>query len=457
MQEIDNYKWTEYYILPVHKKVRFIPIKTKETLEVIIKDYQGQNVKVEFSELQKPENEKLRWGLLHVHFLKIKFFLLSNGMIAVDRSEQTKATPYFICPSIDDFRLIADYLLMYFIDDGSFIVECIINFDQFAIKRFLEKEQPELIKERSDDIRLLFKTTIGKYVQVEYFDKRRRIASGFDSYLRDNPELQNEAIIYYHLAIYDSLEIMNKLGKFDKDYFEIDEENFESHKQKLFISESKSIKVTILNQKDASLAIEDAREIIPEKFNADYQKTFVGNRGEIIAQYSPYIYIYFLNQSDFETYLLHLKKELGDGYEREPQFEYFPEKIKRALDQKLVYSNLFEVDAVELTLGQFLKMLDRKINKFFFDNFLIKKYLPELAVRIGNIIIQKEGGDWKYDEAIKRMLIITDSGKIDFTPHLYKELLRQKYTGFCPTEGMIGGLLVGSRLKIIKSFGPKQN
>jgi len=456
MQEIDNYEWTEYYILPVHKKVRFIPIKTKEKFEVIIKDYQGQNVKVEFSELQKPENEKLRWGLLHVHFLKIKFFLLSNGMIAVDRNEQTKATPYFICSSIDDFRLIADYLLMYFINDGSFIIECRIDFDQFAIKRFLEKEPLELIKERSDSIYLLFKTDIGKYARVAYFDKNDGIPSGFDSYVRNNLELQNEEIVYYHLIIYDSLEVMNKLGVFDNDYFEINEENFTSHKKKLFISNKKFIRTLVLNQNEALSIIKNVVKIIPEKFGPSYH-TVVLNEGKIIAQYSPYIYLQFENEFDFRHYLSHLKTELGENHEAEPQFEYFSEKIRQDINQKVIYDSLFEVDTTDNTLEQSLKLLDKKMNKFFFDNSLIKRYSAELAVRIGNLIIDKEGGDWKYDEDAGRMVIVTGSNtRLDFTLHLYKELLRQKYTGFCPTSAMITGLFIGPRINI-KRFDPQQN
>jgi hypothetical protein len=130
----------------------------------------------------------------------------------------------------------------------------------------------------------------------------------------------------------------------------------------------------------------------------------------------------------------------------------FEKRIDDDIIQRRVTNGFFQIDTINKALDESLLLLDKKINKFFFDNYMVNKYLPELAVKIGNIIIDKEGGTWQYDEQSKRMLVVTGSSvRLDFIPFLYRELFRQKYTGYCPTSSMITGLLIGSRIKVVST------
>jgi hypothetical protein len=153
------------------------------------------------------------------------FYLLSNGLLAVDQSELNKANPYYICYSFEDYYLIAQYLHIYYVDVSSGpMVECRLH-EHFLIKKFLETEPLNLIQERSDEVFKFFITEERKCVYVRYnhnplrkHSDNRNMKKMYRSLI--DKKLRNEDEIYYSLVIYQSLDVMNLLGVFEDDDIE---------------------------------------------------------------------------------------------------------------------------------------------------------------------------------------------------------------------------------------------
>ncbi|HEY2720930.1 MAG TPA: hypothetical protein VGI82_04355 [Chitinophagaceae bacterium] len=443
-----NEEWTTYFILPAHKTVKFKALQKKDNFDLLLKQGDAVPITLDYDVTETIESEQ--WIIPKQHFQNIKFYSMKNGSIAVDREAVTKATPYLICPSINDFKLISNYLLMYRLNDGTFSIECIINYDQYKIKHFLETEPLKLIKEKSNSVYALFMTSDARCVYVLYYDRNRDESSSLRDYIKRNPELRDERIIYANLTIYDSIDIMKKLGIFDRDYFEIDEENFDSYSTKLFISGKAFVKVSVLNQKDASHLLKESSGNTSRKFKKSFVNSVILSNGNVVAQYSPYVFLQFENHNDFESYLTHLENEFGpNDYEDDPQFISIETAIEKALSGNEKDGGFFKLPAPEADLETSLKALDKQVNAVFFDNFLIRKHLPELAIKVGNMIIKANGGSWKLDAVAHRQVIETGSGvRIDFIHHLYKELLRKRYTNYFSSSAIISGLFLGSKLKL---------
>lgn len=449
----ENGDYIDYEILPAHKKIQISLIKDRNQFESTVKQFKGQRIHPNKWEVQFDTNF-IKAFPLYDFSNKSKLYQLSNGYIAVDQSEKSKANPFYLCKTPEDHKLVSQYLSIFYIEDMDRpIIQCSVH-EHFNIKRFLAGEKLKFVKEKSSSTFKFFEANNGQCVYVRYnpnfIDTAIKRSKSFI-----DPEYRNEAEVYHSLTIYESVKVMNILGVLDIDFSEIDEQNFEDHHKRLFVDQNITIPVKIINSKNLPRILgETTRKDIPQKLKDAYLNSIQLKNGEIISQYSQYIFIYFKSEFDFLTYkehLGHLKKD----YEEEPSLGDFDRLIEQEIKKKSLSSNslneLFEINTKDKTLKQLLAQLDKNINQYFFDNYFINLYFPRLVSYIGNIIISKEGGSWVFDKDLNRNVIVTKNNiKLDFIPELFEDVLRQKYTGFCPIEGIIGGMM-GPKLDVSSS------
>jgi hypothetical protein len=182
-------EFIDYSILPEHKTVKLVSLKSKAEFENILTKYDAKKISVDFDQLKSDNDSNYAFSLARISLITINS--LSNGLFAIDQFVIDKANPYYICESLKDFKLITKYLLIFRPEvDWKLEVEC-STFEHFEIKKFLEREKEhlKLIKEMSDERYKLFMTEDGKCVYVSYSGNR-----------------QNENEFYWSLVIYESME-----------------------------------------------------------------------------------------------------------------------------------------------------------------------------------------------------------------------------------------------------------
>jgi hypothetical protein len=205
-------EFIDYSIMPEHARVKLVAIRSKAEFESILEKYEGKKLNVDFDKL-KSANDSNYTSLARISLSNI--YSLSNNLFAIDQFEDDKANPYYICESLNDFKLIKKYLLIFRPEgDWSFEVWCSIN-EHFEIKKFLEREKENLkfVKEMSNDLQRIYLANDGKYVYVRYSEDNKILKESvwgqmFNQILK--PYLKNgvadEDIIYWDIVIYESLE-----------------------------------------------------------------------------------------------------------------------------------------------------------------------------------------------------------------------------------------------------------
>lgn len=204
-------QFIEYSILPEHRKVRIVVIKTKEEFDFVLKKYSGKKLNVDFNKLKSDNDSNYAFTLARISFVTI--YLLSNGLFAIDQLINSKASPYYICESLTDFKFITKYLLIYRTElDWDFEVECSI-FEHFEIKEFLkrEKEHLKLNTEMSTDRHRLYIAEDGKCVYISYWGNMKdgnNAAIGLNTLdgRYTYKDIENEDEFYWSLVIYESME-----------------------------------------------------------------------------------------------------------------------------------------------------------------------------------------------------------------------------------------------------------
>jgi hypothetical protein len=214
-------QYVKYSILPVHKTVELVLIKEKTIFDSIVLADKGE-LQPEKGKEVLSDTEFMRSFPMFDYSFTSKHYLLTNGFLAIDQSVHNLANPYFICKSEEDYKLVTQYLLIYHLDSPlEPVIECSL-FSHKLIKQFLEKEKLKLLKEKSIPGRQLFKAKNGRYVYVEYFNKNNPMLKLFKNYY---PDLYDDSGTEYYidLIIYESSEVMKKLGVLETIQREVDE------------------------------------------------------------------------------------------------------------------------------------------------------------------------------------------------------------------------------------------
>ena len=213
----------EYEILPEHKRIQLVSIRTKEDFKKLLAKYSGKKLKVDYEKLKSDNDSNYLFKLSRIDVVTV--YSLSNGLYVIDQYIDSKANPYYICRSLDDFKLIKKYLLIFRTEDLSVEVWCSIH-EHFEIKKFLEKEKGnlEFVEKLSDDRRKVFLNKDGKCIYVKYinYDKEKFKAENppFQEALEKHygNKFDSEEVIYFDLVIYESMEKLklHKVGLVDK-------------------------------------------------------------------------------------------------------------------------------------------------------------------------------------------------------------------------------------------------
>ena len=317
------------------------------------------------------------------------------------------------------------------------LIECGIH-EHSEIKKFLLSNSFTKIDKYSNDENICYKTKDSKYVYVRYAAINNFNRSFVDSRYR------NEDLIYYDLVIYESLQVMNLLRIFDLDPDDIDEDNFRNHKKKVLISNNLSVPVTVINKNYLSV---DSSSNGPQKrfdknFGDNLKNGFELENGKFLLEQSINTILCFRNKSDYGKYQDYLDRNtinLSDITEVMSSASKEIDKGKMPKDLSALIGPLKQSKSCMQTL----KELDKKINLYFFDDYFIHRYFSQIVTEVGNIVIARtENSKWELSDTLQRYVLGTPKGKIDFIPMLFQEMRRQKHTGFCSTEAIIGGLMI---------------
>jgi hypothetical protein len=183
-------EFIEYAILPEHKRVKLVSIRSRPEFESILTKYNAKKLSIDFESLKAANDSNYGFSLTRISLVTI--YSLSNGLFVVDQLVNDKANPYYICESLKDFKLITKYLVIFRPEaDGKLEVQCNIH-AHLEIKEFLEREKERLnfVKEMSDERHKLFIAKDGKCVYISYRGKG----------------IENEDEFYWSLVIYESME-----------------------------------------------------------------------------------------------------------------------------------------------------------------------------------------------------------------------------------------------------------
>lgn len=208
---IDEGELIEYYILPEEKEIRLVSIKTESDFEKILSKYQAMKYVPDYTRLESG-NDSLYGNLARISLVTV--YVLSNGLHVIDQLVNNKANPYYICETLDDFKLITKYLTIFRAEPGwPLEVWCGIH-DHFEIKKFLEKKGSQLEFVQDKSYHKLFESKTGQYVEVRYSDNSK--GSRNNEFMRIveqkvmkpiyGNKFEDEEIIYHSLRIYQSLE-----------------------------------------------------------------------------------------------------------------------------------------------------------------------------------------------------------------------------------------------------------
>lgn len=205
-------QFIDYNIFPERKQVQFVSFENKKKFDDVLLEYKANKIIVDYNKLNS-DNDSAFGRLARISYRSVYF--LSNGLFAIDQFEENKANPYYVCESLEDFKLITKYLLVFKPDSSSlFEVQCNIH-EHFEIKKFIERETKSLkvVDEMSDDRFKVYLSDEGKYIYISYTCNSKAVQKNvFAKALHEILEpfhlnkFENEDVIYWSLVIYESIE-----------------------------------------------------------------------------------------------------------------------------------------------------------------------------------------------------------------------------------------------------------
>lgn len=417
----NNGDFINYEILPERIKVQFSIIKSRQQFESVLSKLNGKRIELT-KNVDSLGTDFIKAFPLYDFSNSARVFMLSNGTLAVDQSAIDKGNPFYLCGSIRDHKLISQYLSIFYIPE---LKEPIVNcgiYDDMYIREFLNKEKFKLDSEKSTNSHRLFTSENGQYIYVSY---------GMN-------KLTNEEI-YYSLVIYESFEKMKLLGVLNE---EMDQHNFKSYPKKLLSYNHTCFNIIVINAKE--MISENSSliaKVFEDGFKRDYFESLLTGQKTIYVQYTPDIYFQFSSKHDFDEYVRGF--EMGLKWKIDLDF-----LKKKAIDEiDSMDSSSYIADRLLLfnnknSLEKSLKLLDIKINEFFFDEYFINFYFPKIVAYVGSILIDKLGGQWVIDRNhLNLKIVLKNNSSVDFAQYLFDAMNQQKYNGVCSTEAIIGAIL----------------
>lgn len=441
--------YVDYNVLPAGKHVQLIIIEHKSQFEDLLAKFKGVQLNNDQLDLAYKESVNpfsLRYGKLS------KIYQLSNGLFAVDQGIVNKSVSYFLCNSIEDYKIILEYLHLYKIDanpDSQKIIECKIYSGHNKIKVLLNSLPLKFIEEKSDTNYKLFINEDGKCFYVKYNSKSTG-SLGKNNARASNPTRIDENDNYESLVIYESLYVMDQVGVLDLEYCEIDEINFKAHEKILLTKLGGQFNIGIINESSNYYKkLKEELVVKTETIDGVVKEIKAGQAG-IFVNFQNNLSIRFKDEADFNKFVL-LQGNSNFFGGQPPQLTQFITDIQNKISNRSQLSALCELfgksEVKEVTMSQELTALDKRINMYLFDYKFINQYFSDIAVMIGMIIIEKEKASWEVDYQSGMCKIITKDGlSIDFISYLFEDMMKQVYTGYCSSVALIEGLIIGAKL-----------
>lgn len=427
----------DFIVSPLGRRIQLVSLKDRDTFDSFMNAFSG----IRF----KPETDER---------FEADLFALSNGFLLVDRFNFSKANPFYICKSFDDFLFIDNNLFIYRpYPDSAPVVEYRISQDHLRIKDFLAK--PNVFFLRHDDAtdQDIFMTDnnqfiITKSVQNTINERNNPFRELSNLFIR--PEYSMDPIIYIELSMYESFDMLKRSGTLDNDDDDYLLPRFASRSKILSLyNADEEIACVVCSANEGKrfkkYMVVDDWHLSMTVNDTQYMD---GEKGEYVIRYNGPVFLTFYNESDFKKAL----SFLSDPRSRELNIEsLILESMKLAADKfgESLLKRLRGIDFHEKTIDDILDALDSEMNKYFWDNTFIKRYFLEILGFAGHVLQEKTGGRWEYSSALGRSFFkLKDGCVLDIVPIFADEAQKQKHSGNCSIGGIVSTLLIMSKLKV---------
>lgn len=436
-----NGDYIEYFICPANKKVQLSLIKTKHQFDSILVSNNSKRLDVNMNEGILHDSNFLESFPFYDYRNLTKAYQLSNGFIAIDQSGFNKSNPFYLCRSIEVHKYVCKYLSIYYIEKFRRpIIECRV-YGHNNIKSFLQSIKLKFIRSDVDKGFKLFLTDDNQYVYVRFKDEVNSEFNLKTNKLAKVKESFNASEVYYDLIIFESVEIMNLLGVLDLEYNEIDESNYSDHNKLIFSFFQDPIPVKIINSKNLSSYVEvhDLNKL--EANNNLFEPSgILINNNRILYKYSDFIYMLFEPNESLSSCIENLNSnKKGNRFGKLDSLHKLLLNCS-TLNEQVSPDFFYKIKDLKKRpkLVESLTLFEEEINKFFFDDFFIEKFLVDIVKFIGHLILDNYEGEWHYSLTLERCVLnLNGNITLDFIPELMEEMERQKYTGHCPIWDII--------------------
>ena len=444
----ENGEYIHYHVLPEKKDIDISLIASKEQFEKILKEKEG--IKVSKDTLMQIGIQR---NYIEGFFLSTcnsaDVYQLNGGTFLVNQLSTNKPNPYFLAASLEDVILVFAYVLILHEEIDSvnhtFVKSSIFNHD--AIYNFLVNTDLVWNEEKSSDIHKLYIAKNGQCVMVRYSKKGK-------SRINVSPEQQESNQVngipnneyYYSAIIYQSIEDMQLLGVFEQELDDIDETNFSDYSTYIFLAEGTKIPVKILNSQGKSIPTKSKGERLTGLGVGNEElEVYKGNGDTRYLKYNDYLFIQFKTTQD----LIKCARK-ADAPNLQKLCLELTDAMLNSANSVVSLPAPFIPVSDSGSYEKILQRLDKNLNQFFFDDQFINMHFVPLAIYIGKLAEQKGVGKFIYDKDVKCWVIVTKKGTaLNFTAYLFEEMVRQKYTANCLTEGIMGGLLASELINVV--------
>lgn len=206
-------EFIDYFLLPENKNIQFVCFKSETEFRELLAKYDAKKINVDYKKISASNDSNYPF-LARISLATV--YALSNGLFGIDQVINDQPNPYYICESLEDFKLITKYLIVYRTETNwPLEVEASIH-EHFEIKKFLIKKAEilKLLPHVSDKSHKFYKAETGQYIEISYADNSKankeeevtKIIWGKIYKPIYGNKFDNEEVIYWSLVIYESLD-----------------------------------------------------------------------------------------------------------------------------------------------------------------------------------------------------------------------------------------------------------
>lgn len=446
----ENGEYIHYHVLPEKKDINISLIADEQHfLDILKRDGQDKISRDALLQIgiQRKYNVE---GFFLSHCSNAEVYHLENGLFLADQHLTNKANPYFIAASLEDILLVFAYVTIFHDEIDStiytFVKSSLHNHQH--IYNFLTHTELRWDEEKSTDIEKIFVAQNGQHVVVRYSKKRGNRTNVSPSHKLDNHD-ERPGIAggeFYHSAvIYQSMKDMQLLGIFEEELDDIDESNFPDYATNMLTENLDKIPVKIFNSQGKLSSAKLTKEPLEDAAGNDKLEIYRLNADKVYQKYNDYLFVEYKNVQD----LLRSAKKSGFPDFAKLSLELFDAMLNTEKNVAAL-APIFKPASDSGSYEKVLRRLDQNINQFFFDDYFINQNFVSICIYLGKLAEQKGVGKFVYDKTLRGWVIVTPKGNVlNFTPYLFEEMLRQKYTSKCLTESIMGGLLAADLLKVV--------